>query len=212
MKDINNFAKSPTIYLVDDDKTVLRALSRAIQQYDLEIKTYSSARLFLDSFNNESGCLVLDLSMPEMDGLELQAELARLKLSIPIIFITGHGGVAESVKALRDGAVDFLEKPFPIERLLDSIREALELDSQNRVRINKENDLRECIARLTARERDIYDLLIEAEEAPSSKEIARILSISHRTVEHHRSRILEKLRVHTVVELRLTVANALLTS
>lgn len=196
----------PIVFVVDDDKSVLKTLSRAIEQYDHEVKAFASAKEFLANFNNEHGCLVLDLSMPDMDGLELQSELTKLRHEIPLVFITGHGEVAESVKAFRAGAIDFLEKPFRMKQLIDSIEEAITLDAKNRMHLTKKNELRERIGKLTERERDIFDLLVQADETPSSKVIARELDISHRTVEHHRSRILEKIEVKTVVELRLTVA------
>ncbi len=200
---------SPVIYLVDDDKSVLKTLPRALELYGYTVRSFATAKDFLAGFDGEHGCLLLDLSLPVMNGLELQDELAKLKINIPIVFITGHGGVTDSVRALRHGAVDFLLKPFRTEKLIESINEALEIDSVNRARLAKDNDIQRRIAKLTDRERNVFDLLVLDNEPPSSKVMARKLGISHRTVEHHRSRVLEKLAAGSVVELRLTIGKTL---
>lgn len=195
----------PIVYLVDDDPSILRALPRALRQRGLQVEAFPSARTFLDNYSDQLGCLVLNLSMPEMTGLELQAELEKLNIDIPIIFITGHGGVPESVQAIRSGAIDFLEKPFLPETLLECIDEALSLDHENRSRNLALNEKRNRFSRLTDRESDVFRLLVEHAVAPSSKTIARKLNISHRTVEHHRARILEKTASGSVPELRAMV-------
>lgn len=205
MDNKSSYLKRPIVFLVDDDSLLLNTLSRAVEKHHYQVKSHSSAREFLDDFNGEHGCLVLDLSMPEMDGFELQTELKKLNYEIPLVFMTGHGGVTDSVTALRGGAIDFLEKPFRTETLLASIEDAIALDAANREASLEKNEMREKLASLTDRERDIFDLLTQGDEAPSSKAMARTLDISHRTVEHHRSRILEKLGVGSVVELRLTI-------
>lgn len=199
------FTYKPLVYLVDDDPAIRKALPRALRQRGLEVEAFSSAREFLDNYRDQLGCLVLDLSMPEMDGLQLQAELSRLQIDIPIIFITGHGGVPESVSAIRAGAIDFLEKPFLPDTLLQRIEEALTLDHENRNRNQEVNSKRERFSRLTEREQDIFRILIADDTIPSSKEIARTVGISHRTVEHHRARILEKTETSSVPELRSLV-------
>lgn len=193
----------PIVFLVDDDLSVLKSLPRALEQYDLEVKAFSNAAEFLDRYNNEHGCLVLDLSLPEMNGLELQTELKRLEIAIPVIFITGHGGIPESVRALRAGAIDFIEKPFKTDVLLERIDEALKKDKKNRLLARERNEVRQRFSKLTDREQVVFKLLLEGEDVPSSKGMARTLNISHRTVEHHRSRILEKMNVSSVLELRL---------
>ncbi len=195
----------PIVFLVDDDPAILKALPRALRQHGLDVEPYGSALEFLDGYDDQPGCLVLDLSMPDMTGLELQAELAQRQITIPIIFITGHGGVPESVQALRAGAIDFLEKPFLPETLLQRIEEALEQDHRDRARSKKEGEIRSRFARLTDRERDVFRMLVESSEVPSSKVMARELDISHRTVEHHRSRILEKTQTASIPELRALV-------
>jgi len=199
------FMYKPVVFLVDDDPSILKALPRALRQHGLDVEPFASATEFLDGYTDKPGCLVLDLSMPDMTGLELQAELARRQISIPIIFITGHGGVPESVQALRAGAIDFLEKPFLPEMLLQRIEEALAQDHRTRVRNKEEEDVRGRFARLTDRERDVFRLLVESSSVPSSKVMARELDISHRTVEHHRSRILEKTQTASIPELRALV-------
>ncbi len=195
-------SEKPVVFLVDDDISVLKALPRALEAHGLEVRAYASAKEFLDNFNSEHGCLVLDLSLPETSGLELQAELKKQECEIPIIFITGHGGVPESVKALRAGAVDFLEKPFKTELLVKSIYEALQRDSVSREGLQEKQNMQKRLLTLTNRELVVLKLLIRDDEIPSSKEIARTLDISHRTVEHHRSRILEKIGVSSVWELK----------
>ena len=195
----------PVVFLVDDDPSILKALPRALSQHGLEVEAYSSAIDFLDSYTDKPGCLILDLSMPEMTGLELQTELSQRNINIPIIFITGHGGVPQSVQALRAGAIDFLEKPFLPEILLQRIDEALAQDHRDRARTREEDDIRLRFARLTDRERDVFRKLVEGNSVPSSKAMARELDISHRTVEHHRSRILEKTQTASVPELRALV-------
>ena len=194
--------ESPVVFLVDDDPSVLRILPRALEPHGLEVQAFASAKEFLDKYNNEHGCLVLDLSLPEINGLQLQAELKRQKYEIPIIFITGHGGIPESVKALRAGAIDFLEKPFRTERLIESIDEAVKQDVYCRACLKQKNEMQQRLSGLTNRELVVLKLLVKGDDIPSSKQIARILDISHRTVEHHRARVLEKIGASSVWELR----------
>jgi len=198
----------PMVFLVDDDPAVLKALPRALRRHGLDVEAFSSAREFLASYADRPGCLVLDLSMPEMSGLELQQELIRLELEIPIIFITGHGGVPQSVQALRAGAVDFLEKPFLPQTLRQRIDEAIAQDKKTRVKAAHKKDIRLRFERLTEREYEVFRHLVDKDSAPSSKEIARTLGISHRTVEHHRSRILEKTATKSVQELKTLAMEA----
>jgi len=192
----------PVVFLVDDDQSVLKSLSRALQQHGLVVRAFASAEEFLNAYKNEHGCLVLDLSLPLKGGLELQAELKRQDCEIPIIFITGRGGISDSVKALRAGAIDFLEKPFRIEHLLESIDEAVKRDALARTSMQQRQNMQQRLSNLTNREVVVLKLLIQSDEIPSSKEIARILDISHRTVEHHRSRVLEKIGASSVWELK----------
>jgi len=195
----------PIVYLVDDDPSIVKAVSRTLRLNGMEVQAYTSAKGFLDNYIDKPSCLVLDLSMPEMNGLELQNELEKQNNNIPIIFITGHGGVPESVQAVRAGAIDFLEKPFLPEVLLQRIDEALALDQTNRNRDKEIQEIRNRFKCLTDRERDVLQKLTRSTSVPSSKEIAKELEISYRTIEHHRSRILEKTKTATISELRALI-------
>jgi len=195
-----------TVFLIDDDPAILKVLPRALQKHGLEVRAFPSATEFLQSYFGAPGCLVLDLRMPEMTGLELQQELIKRKIEIPIIFITGHGGIRQSVQALKAGAIDFLEKPFLPEVLLQKIHEAFVQGQKKRLELHTIEEIQSRFSQLTEREHDVFELLNKlntVDGIPSSKEIARSLDISHRTVEHHRARILEKTRTRSVAELLL---------
>jgi len=200
MREINR-----TVFLVDDEPAILKALRQALQQHRYEVTSHLSAGEFLDTYQGQPGCLLLDFQMADMSGLELQAEIAKRKLHIPIVFISGHGGVPESVAAIKAGAVDFLQKPFSTERLLSVIDEAFAIDDSRRKLVEEADNLRSKFDRLTDREKDILQLLMEGQSISSSKAIANQLGISHRTVEHYRSRILEKTGTKTIAELRYVV-------
>ncbi len=192
----------PTIFIVDDDEAIRISLSRALRTRGYQVVAFSSAQEFLDGYKTECpGCLILDYGMPEMSGLELQKLLVERGLHIPVIFITGHGGVPESVQAMRLGAVDFLEKPFQQETLITQIDAAIQLDAHTRMCRVKIQNARALLANLTDREKEIAKLLVSLPSNSSSKDIARQLRISPRTVDHHRARVLEKMRVQSVAEL-----------
>lgn len=198
-----------TVFLVDDDPSVLRTLSRGLSRRGFKVGTFSSGEEFLNSDSvGKPGCLVLDLSMPQMSGLQLQQALKENGCSIPVIFITGHGGVPESVRALRAGAIDFLEKPFEPTLLVERIEEAFELDRKTRVERQSIQQLRARFDRLTKREREVLDRLLSEPKTASSKGIGRVLGISHRTVELHRARILEKTNTSSLPELLSAARNA----
>lgn len=201
--------KAQTVFLVDDDLSVLKVLPRSLEQHGLSVMSYSSADDFLAAYSDQPGCLVLDVRMPHMSGLELQNRLIEHSINLPIIFITGHGGVPESVQAIKGGAIDFLEKPFRSQVLVQLIKEAFTVNRAINEQSKKEREVRENLARLTARENDVLSLLLESDKILSSKEIARKLGISHRTVEHHRSRILEKTNTRSVAELNALVSHVL---
>lgn len=191
-----------TVFLVDDDADIRGSLSRALGLRGYEVKSFSSAQQFLDAYENGiSGCLILDYGMPQMDGLQLQKHLRDAGSRLPIIFITGHGGIPESVEAMKMGAVDFLEKPFKQSVLIDRIEAALETDAKQRAVLMQQSDVLERFQALTDREQEIALILTTRPGQNSSKEIARHLGISPRTVDHHRARILEKMDVGTVAEL-----------
>jgi RNA polymerase sigma factor (sigma-70 family) len=189
----------PTVFLVDDDDTVRNALALLLRTAGYATESYASARAFLDAYSAERpGCLVLDLTMPEINGLELQQALTAKGIDIPIIFLSGHGDIASSVQAIKAGAVDFLQKPVASEVLLARVVEALAEDAQHREQARKRADFLARLKRLTPREREILRLVMNG---LTSKDIARQLTISHRTVEVHRLRIMQKLGAKTLPEL-----------
>ncbi len=192
----------PFVFLVDDDADIRGSLSRALGLRGYVVKSFASAQDFLDSYErNLSGCLLLDYGMPHMDGLELQKHLRDMGSHLPVIFITGHGGVPESVAAMKMGAVDFLEKPFKQSVLIAQIDAALETDKQRRDAAQQTSGIVARFESLTDREQEICLILANRPGQNSSKAIARSLGISARTVDHHRARILEKMNVGTVAEL-----------
>lgn len=197
---------SATIFLVDDDEGLRRALTFLLRTAGYAVKDFASARDFLDSgVNSENACLVTDIRMPDMDGLELQATLSERYPGLPVILMTGHGDVPLAVRAMRAGAFDFLEKPFADGTLLSSIALALEKASARSTGQRAAETARAALATLTQREREVMALLATGN---TSKEIGRALGISDRTVEVHRARVMEKMGAHSIAEL---VRAALLT-
>lgn len=191
-----------TVFLVDDDAAIRSSLSRSLTKRGFVVEDFAAATDFLDSYDPESpGCLVLDYGMPGMNGLELQQKLLAIGYQIPIIFITGHGGVAESVQAIKSGAIDFLEKPFRQAVLIDCIQSAFDLDATLRAQNQAKRRAQASFNALTDREQEIARLMVSDPSNASSKQIARTLEISPRTVDHHRARILEKMQVGSVAEL-----------
>lgn len=191
-----------TVFLVDDEAEVRTTLSRALRKRGFSVEAFDSAKSFLDQYNpDQQGCLVLDYGMPEINGLELQSLMKETKISLPIVFISGHGGVPESVQAMKAGAVDFLEKPFRQNDLVSCIQTAFERDIQMRQEASEQIDAQARFGRLTSREREVAVFMIEHPSNTSSKEIGRALDISPRTVDHHRARILEKLEIGSIIEL-----------
>lgn len=190
------------VFLVDDDADIRGSLSRALALRGYAVRSFASAQDFLDRFDkNLSGCLLLDYGMPHMDGLELQKLLHDMGSHLPVIFITGHGGVPESVAAMKMGAIDFLEKPFKQSVLIEQIDAAFETNRRHREAAQQTSCIVARFESLTDREKEISLLLATRPGQNSSKEIARQLGISSRTVDHHRARILEKMNVATVAEL-----------
>ena len=183
-----------SVFVVDDDQDIRSSLIRALSKRGLKVWAFDSARAFLEAYDgHEPGCLILDHGMPEMTGLELQNHLNHQDYPLEIIFITGHGGVPESVQAIKGGAVDFLEKPFRQSVLIERIQTAFAQARKRQKERQKSDIARARFERLTAREQEIADRIIRAPSESSSKEIGLYLGISHRTVDHHRARILEKL-------------------
>ncbi len=191
--------REATVVLVDDDQNVRDALKWLIESVELPVDTYSSATEFLESFvPTEPGCLVLDVRMPGMSGLELQENLAAHKCGLPVIIITGHADVAMCVRAFKGGAFAFLEKPVNQQDLLEQIEKAIELDKKNRQESMSVDDIDERIVLLTPREREITDLLVAGH---SMKQIAKKLKIGLPTCSKHRTSVLEKLEVDNDVQL-----------
>ncbi|SDR23404.1 two component transcriptional regulator, LuxR family [Rhizobiales bacterium GAS191] len=189
----------PTVFIVDDDEAVLDSIAELVSSVGLRVATFRSAQEFRTSFDPEQpGCLVLDVRMAHMSGLELQHELNAIGARIPIVFISGHADIQVAIKTIKAGAVDFVQKPYREQQLLDSINDALRRDAVDRHGAYTRDGLAARLATLTQREREVMDQVVKG---LSSKSIARALDISYRTVELHRSHILDKLGVHSVAEL-----------
>ncbi len=190
---------SSTVFIVDDDQAVRDSLKFLIESNGRSAQAYAKAEDFIDNYDPEvPGCLLLDVRMPEMNGIELQKELRKRKIAIPIIFISAHGTVPTAVRALKLGAIDFIMKPFNNITLLDKIELALETDKKQREERSRKSQIAERIANLTRRERDVMYLIVEGMPA---KKIATQLGISNKTVDVHRSHIMEKLKIKSVAEL-----------
>ena len=191
-----------TVFVVDDDAGIRSSLVRALSLRGYRVAAFASAVEFLDGFElGMGGCLVLDYGMPGMNGLELQRHLNNMGAQLPVVFITGHGGVPESVQAIKAGAVDFLEKPFRQADLIARIETAFQITRELRQTQARSEQQQARFGRLTSRESEIVGRIVENPREASSKEIASALGISPRTVDHHRARIMEKLGVKTLAEL-----------
>lgn len=189
----------PTVFVVDDDRAVRGAISRLLKTVGLQTKTFDSAQGFLDSYDRDCpGCLVLDVRMPGMSGLDLQETLSAEKISIPVIIITGHADVPMAVRTMKMGAVNFIEKPFSDQLLLDSIQQAIAKDAESRQVGVERAEVNERIAGLTPREREVMDLVASGK---TNKNIAFDLKLSQKTVEFHRANVMKKMGVETVVDL-----------
>ena len=183
-----------SVFIVDDDDAVLDSIKELVESVGLIAMTYSSPQTFLDFFQPEySGCLVLDVRMAEMSGLELHKKLIAMQAKIPVIFITGHGDVPMAVAALQNGATDFLQKPYRDQDLLDAINKAM-----SRSDTAMTDGFDERLAMLTSRELEVYEKLLDGS---SSKMIARDLDVSPRTIDAHRHNLLHKLRFNSVKDL-----------
>ncbi len=188
-----------SVFIIDDDELIRDSLEQLIKSVGLKAKTFSSARAFLNTrLADNPSCLVTDIRMPGMSGLELQDELLKRDCLIPIIFITGHGTVPMSVRAMKSGAVDFLQKPFEDQELLDVIHHAVEQNVYARSEQIKIQDLKQRIETLSMRE---YDVLIPIISGMLNKEIAHKLGVSESTVKTHRAHIMQKMAVDSFAEL-----------
>lgn len=183
-------ATTPTVFIIDDDSAVRDALSMLVEQQGFLAKTFESGKQFLETYQAECrGCIVMDVRMPEMDGLQLQKELVRQHKILPIIFLTAYGDIPMTVSALKAGAVDFLTKPVTREKLLAAVRAAILEDEKKLAAQASAHEAKSLIDSLTEREREVMTLAIAGFP---NKEIARRLNISHRTVEIHKSKIMHK--------------------
>jgi two-component system, LuxR family, response regulator FixJ len=188
-----------TIFVVDDEPAVRDSLQVLLGTYGFAVETYATAASFLDRADaHRPGCLVADVRMPGMTGIELQRELARRGNSMPVIVITGHGDVPMAVDALKAGAMDFLEKPLNDEALVRSIRAALERDERSRAEGQEMSRLGERMGRLTGREREVMMLIVDG---LANNAVAEKLGISARTVEHYRANIMQKMEASSFAEL-----------
>jgi RNA polymerase sigma factor (sigma-70 family) len=196
----------PTVFLVDDDPAMRRSVAALVEIAFPCVETFASAADFLAAYQpDRPGCLVLDVAMPGMNGLELQQKLVAEKIDLPIVFITGHANVPMAVEAMQAGAVNFLEKPFHDQQLWDSIQAALDIDVQNRRRKARRQTLQDRLSQLNEGERAVLNLILDGK---INKAIAEELGISTRTVEDRRSRIMKKMDASSVAELvQLTMAH-----
>ncbi len=188
-----------TVYVVEDDEAVRDSLELLLKSDGKPVQTYESANAFLKDYSDQmAGCIVLDIRMPGMDGMELQKKLNDKHSILPIIFVTGHGDVPMAVDAMKEGAVDFIQKPYREEALLEKIEAALEQDREQRKSLDEKQEIIRRIKSLTPREREIMDRMIAGQ---ANKVIAIELEISQRTVEIHRSRVMHKMGTHSLAHL-----------
>ncbi len=190
---------TPTVHVVDDDAAVCSSISLLLKTVGLEVRTFDNAQDFLTGYDPDlPGCLVLDVRMPGMDGLELQAKLIENNVFIPVIILTGHGDIAMAVQALKRGAVNFIEKPFRDQTLLDSVNKAVQIDAEIRRKKLEVERIEQKLRHLTKREAQIMNLLAAGK---SNKAVAYELDISPKTVDFHKSNFMDKLGVNSVVQL-----------
>ena len=189
----------PIVFVVDDDASMRQALARLLQSVQLRVEVFASPQEFLQSERpNVPSCLVLDVRLPGLSGLDFQAELAKADVRIPIVFITGHGDIPMSVRAMKAGAVDFLAKPFRDQDLLDAVTAAVQRDQKRREHENAMTDLRAHFSSLTPREREIMALVASG---LMSKQIAAEVGLSEITVKVHRSHLMKKMGARSVADL-----------
>ncbi len=189
----------PTIFIVDDDASVRESTTFMLEGVGFNVKTFASAQDFLKAEAREGlGCLILDVRMPGISGLDLQEKLVSAGRPLPVIFITGHGTVPMSVRAMKAGAVDFLQKPFEEQDLLDAIHRAIARQKEERSEREEADQLRQRTKALTRREEEVFSLLVTG---MANKEIAHKLGTSERTVKAHRARIMEKMNARTFADL-----------
>jgi len=198
MKTATDF-ENPIIYIVDDYEEIRETLKLLFESVDLGVQAFGSAAEFLDAYPmGQSGCLIADVRMPEMSGLELQEEMVKRSIDLPVIIITGYGDVDMAVNAMKAGAADFLEKPYKEQELLDRVHKAISQNAEKRQENGKEQKAREGFAQLTPRERQVLEYIVDGEP---NKRIAYHLRLSEKTIEFHRSNIMKKLQAKSLADL-----------
>lgn len=195
----------PTVYVIEDDEAVRDSLRMMLESLGQKVETFPRADDFLKAYREEmAGCIVLDIRMPGMNGMELQRKLNAMNSILPIIFVTGHGDVPMAVEAMQQGAVDFIQKPYREQELLDKIQKAITLDTENRNELKEVQKIRERCESLTPREQEVMDMMVDGK---ANKVIAIDLDISQRTVEIHRARVMEKMGAKSLAQLvRMSIA------
>lgn len=195
-----NTVQTGTIFVIDDDPLVRKGVERLLKSVGYFTETFPSAKEFLASDYRSEGpaCLVLDVKMPGLSGFDLQEEISAASYAMPIIFITGHGDIPSSVRAMKKGAVDFLSKPFEDQDLFDAISVALKKDSKNRSVLSERGNIQQRLDQLTLRE---YEILTFVITGVLNKQIAKTLNISEKTVKAHRAKVMAKMCVNSVAEL-----------
>lgn len=191
--------QGPIIYVVDDDPSIRDAASLALETLGLETRCFENVANFLEGVEpNRGGCILLDVRLPDTSGLALQMDLDRREINLPVIMMSGKADVTTAVMAMRQGAIDFLEKPFSARQLLERVQEGVELDRQQRGDQQAEQQAKLLLGRLTAREHDVFKELVKGSK---NREIAKRLHVSVRTVEVHRANVLHKLDAHSIADL-----------
>jgi len=197
---------APTVFVVDDDASTRELLEWLMKRNDLAVEAFPDARSFLGAYGSgRPGCLVLDLHMPGMNGLDLQQYLKEQGVLLPVIFLSAGADIPKAVRAVREGAIDFIEKPFDYRRVVELVRECLARDAASRDGRERKRAMGERLGQLTQREREVLDRVVAGK---MNREIAESLDISIKTVEAHRARLMEKLEVSSVVELVQAVVAA----
>ncbi|MEQ3695853.1 MAG: response regulator [Pseudomonadales bacterium] len=187
------------VFIVEDDEAVRDSIELMMESVDQPAKTYADAPAFLEDYNSSmSGCIVMDVRMPGMNGMELHRRLNELGCNLPIIFVTGHGDIQMAVEAMQNGALDFVTKPYREQELLDTISRALDKDAAKRQFLIEKRVVQERLATLTARETEVMEMMVDGN---ANKVIGIDLGISERTVEIHRGRVMKKMKTHSLAEL-----------
>ncbi len=190
---------TPTVYVIEDDEAVRDSLRLMLESLGQQVEVFARADEFLGAYDDDmAGCIVLDIRMPGMNGMELQRKLNGMNSILPIIFVTGHGDVPMAVEAMQQGAVDFIQKPYREQELLDKIQQAITQDAENRDELKEVQVIRERFDVLTPREKEVMAMMVDGK---ANKVIAIDLDISQRTVEIHRARVMEKMGAKSLAQL-----------